>query len=222
MAAPSYLPWLFENDLSACQGRRYHPVSNADSKFSIIINQSCLISWHKIFDNSGSNCVKTFLQEIAHSKSIGFGSGAWEYLSITPKIPVHMFFVEVLKDDGLGETYSTHGRDYTCVQNISWKIIRAGILKRKWEDDIKVDLKEVRCEDMDWMYLAQVRSSGGILWLRNESLVLDKGDCFLPEAVAVWFTGNNLLCGIGSKIEMCAWTEPSCWRIWSGLRTREL
>jgi len=191
-------------------------------KFSIGRNQSCLIPCHKIFDNSGRNCVNTFLQETIHSKSIGFGSGAWECLSISPKNPVHMFFVEVLKEDGTGETYSMHGRDHKCVQNTSWKTKRTAIHKRKWKYDIKVDLKEVKCEDMDWIYLAHVRTSGGLLWLRNESLELDKGERFLPEAVTVRFTGNNLLCGIGSKIEMPAWTKPSCWRILSGMRMREL
>ena len=27
--------------------------------------------------------------------------------------------------------------------------------RRRWEDNIKVDLQEVGCEDMDWMDLAQ-------------------------------------------------------------------
>ena len=30
-----------------------------------------------------------------------------------------------------------------------------GRLRRRWEDNIKVDLQEVGCEDMDWMDLAQ-------------------------------------------------------------------
>jgi len=141
---------------------------------------------------------------------------------MSPKNPVRTFFMEILKENGTGETYSTHGRDDKCVQNISWKSIGTGIHKRKSKDYIEVDLKEVRCEDMDWIYLAQVRTSGGLLWLRNESLGLGKGECFLSEAVAVRFTGNNLLCGISSKIEMCAWTKPSCWRIWRGLRMTEL
>ena len=29
--------------------------------------------------------------------------------------------------------------------------------KRRWEDNIKVDLQEVRCGGMDWIELAQVR-----------------------------------------------------------------
>ena len=29
--------------------------------------------------------------------------------------------------------------------------------RRRWEDNIKVDLQEVRCENMDWIDLAQDR-----------------------------------------------------------------
>ena len=29
--------------------------------------------------------------------------------------------------------------------------------RRRWEDNIKVDIQEVRCEDMDWIDLAQDR-----------------------------------------------------------------
>lgn len=208
-------------DLIPRQGRRHRSVSNADSKFSIGRSKSCLISCHKIFDNSGRNWINTLLREITHSNSIRFGSGTWKCLSVSLKNPVHIF-LEVLKENGTGETYSTHGRDDKCVQNVSWKTIRAGIHRRKWKDDIKVDLQEVRCEDMDWIFLAQVRTSGGLLWLRNESLGLDKDECFLARAATVRSTGNNLLCGISSRIETCAWAKPSCWRIWSSLRMREL
>jgi hypothetical protein len=31
--------------------------------------------------------------------------------------------------------------------------------KRRWEDNIKMDLKKVRCEVMDWIELAQDRDS---------------------------------------------------------------
>ena len=33
----------------------------------------------------------------------------------------------------------------------------AGLLRRKWEDSIKMDLQEVGCEGMDWFELAQDR-----------------------------------------------------------------
>jgi hypothetical protein len=33
----------------------------------------------------------------------------------------------------------------------------------KWEDNIKIDLKEIGLYGVDWIYLAQVRTSGGLL-----------------------------------------------------------
>ena len=35
--------------------------------------------------------------------------------------------------------------------------IPLGILRRRWEDNIKMDLQEVRCRGMDWIELAQDR-----------------------------------------------------------------
>jgi hypothetical protein len=32
-----------------------------------------------------------------------------------------------------------------------------------WEDSIKMDIREVRLEDVDWIHLAQDRDCGGIL-----------------------------------------------------------
>jgi hypothetical protein len=34
---------------------------------------------------------------------------------------------------------------------------RLGRLRRRWEDNIKVDLQELKCGGMDWIELAQVR-----------------------------------------------------------------
>ena len=35
--------------------------------------------------------------------------------------------------------------------------------RRRWEDNIKMDLQEVRCGGMDWIELAQVRDRGRML-----------------------------------------------------------
>jgi len=35
--------------------------------------------------------------------------------------------------------------------------------RRRWEDNINMDLQEVRCGGMDWMQLAQDRAGGGHL-----------------------------------------------------------
>jgi hypothetical protein len=38
-----------------------------------------------------------------------------------------------------------------------------GTSRRRWEDNIKMDLQEVRCEGMDWIELAQDRESWHVL-----------------------------------------------------------
>ena len=35
--------------------------------------------------------------------------------------------------------------------------------RRRWEDNIKMDLQELGCEGVDWIELAQDRDSGGHL-----------------------------------------------------------
>ena len=37
--------------------------------------------------------------------------------------------------------------------------IELGRPNRRWEDNIKMDLQEVRCEGVDWIELAQKRDS---------------------------------------------------------------
>jgi len=34
---------------------------------------------------------------------------------------------------------------------------------RKWEDNIKMNFKEIYCEGMNWIYLAQERCNRGLL-----------------------------------------------------------
>jgi hypothetical protein len=38
----------------------------------------------------------------------------------------------------------------------------------RWEDDIKIDVKEIRWESMNWVNLAQTGTSSGLLWKANE------------------------------------------------------
>jgi hypothetical protein len=38
-----------------------------------------------------------------------------------------------------------------------------GISRRRWEDNIRTDLREMRWEGVDWMYLVRIGTSGGLL-----------------------------------------------------------
>jgi hypothetical protein len=39
-------------------------------------------------------------------------------------------------------------------------------LKRRWEDNIKMDIREIGWEGVNWIHLAQDSKSGGLLWTR--------------------------------------------------------
>jgi hypothetical protein len=41
-----------------------------------------------------------------------------------------------------------------------------GRLRRRWEDNIKMDLRKVGCGGADWIDLAQVGTGGGLLCIR--------------------------------------------------------
>jgi hypothetical protein len=38
-----------------------------------------------------------------------------------------------------------------------------GTPRHRWQDNIKMDLREIGLEGVDWVHLAQVRASGSIL-----------------------------------------------------------
>jgi hypothetical protein len=63
--------------------------------------------------------------------------------------------------------YNTHDRHEKCIQNFSLKPRREEIIrkhKRRWENDIKMNFKEIGYEDVDWVYLAQDRVQWRALW----------------------------------------------------------
>ena len=59
----------------------------------------------------------------------------------------------------MGGTCSTYGGEFYT--GFWWGNLRErdhfGRLRRRWEDNIKMDLQEVGCGDMDWIELAQGR-----------------------------------------------------------------
>jgi hypothetical protein len=60
----------------------------------------------------------------------------------------------------MGNPCSTHGRNEKCVQNFvakpEWRRT-LGRPKRRWEENIRKDLREVEWEGADWLNLAQYR-----------------------------------------------------------------
>jgi len=57
-------------------------------------------------------------------------------------------------------TCSTHGRDEIYVQHFSRETLGKRPLarsRRRWEDNIKIGVKEIGWKGVDWIYLAQKR-----------------------------------------------------------------
>jgi hypothetical protein len=77
------------------------------------------------------------------------------------------YFPEVaVKEDGMGRAYSTHGEKRNTyrilVGNPEGKP-PLGRPRRNWEDDIKMDLREIGWDYMDWIDLAQDRDHWQVL-----------------------------------------------------------
>jgi len=57
----------------------------------------------------------------------------------------------------MGKTCGTHWRDEKCIPYFGWQPEGKRPLRRprrRWEDDIRMDLKETGLGSTDWIYLA--------------------------------------------------------------------
>jgi len=60
----------------------------------------------------------------------------------------------------MGWEYGTHGRGEECIQYLvgrpecKWPLGKA---RRRWEDNIRKDLRDIVWEGVDWMHLTQNR-----------------------------------------------------------------
>jgi hypothetical protein len=65
-----------------------------------------------------------------------------------------------IKDNEVGRTCGTHGREEECVQGFDGKATRKeplGRARHRWEDGMRMVLKEIGCGSVDWIQLAQDR-----------------------------------------------------------------
>jgi hypothetical protein len=65
----------------------------------------------------------------------------------------------------MGGACGAHGGGEGCIQYFGWEAWRRplGRPRRRWEDNIKMDLGEIGFGDMDLIHLAQDRDCGGLL-----------------------------------------------------------
>jgi hypothetical protein len=68
--------------------------------------------------------------------------------------------------DKKDRAFSMHGRDEKSVQK---SVGKPGKLTKRWEDNIKIDLKETGCKDLDWIHLAQ----GRVQWQAFVNVVMN-------------------------------------------------
>jgi len=60
----------------------------------------------------------------------------------------------------MGRICSMHGSSMRCLQYFGWKTWRERPLGRprcRWEDNIRMDLRNIGWEGVDWIHLAQDR-----------------------------------------------------------------
>jgi hypothetical protein len=68
--------------------------------------------------------------------------------------------------------------------------ILLGIFRCRWEDSIKMDCKEIRCEDSEWIQLAQYRFQ----WLTAVNIVMN-----------VWFKKRLKICLSARRTFSCSY-----------------
>jgi hypothetical protein len=78
-----------------------------------------------------------------------------------------------------------------------------GIPRRRWEDNIQIDLQEVGCGGMDWLKLAQDRDSWRALLHAVMSLrIPQNAGNFLISCKPVSFSRRTLLHGVRKPVSM--------------------
>jgi hypothetical protein len=65
-----------------------------------------------------------------------------------------------------------HGGGETCLQGFGWESLREGTLGRhrcRWEDNIKMEVREIGIDGVNWIQLAQDR----VQWRAFVSMVMN-------------------------------------------------
>jgi hypothetical protein len=76
------------------------------------------------------------------------------------------YYGDEIKEDTMGGTCSTHGDMRNAYKilvgepEVKWPV---GRLRHRWEDNIRMDLREIVWQVVEWMLMAQYRTCGGFL-----------------------------------------------------------
>ena len=77
-----------------------------------------------------------------------------------------ILFSDKIEKNEMGGACSAFGGEVRCIQNVGRETSRKKQIRRprrRWEDNIKMDLQEMECGGMDWIELAEDRDSWGAL-----------------------------------------------------------
>jgi hypothetical protein len=71
-----------------------------------------------------------------------------------------------LVKDKMGGSCSSHGTDEKCTRNFGRKTLKT---RRRWKDNIRIDISEIVWKRFELIHLAQVREIGGefLDWLSD-------------------------------------------------------
>jgi hypothetical protein len=82
---------------------------------------------------------------------------------VTGRTELERLVIISLKENEIGEACSTYARDEKFIQHLVRIPGRKAPIERPWENDIKVDLKEMRCENIAFTMCFRLSSSGRLL-----------------------------------------------------------
>jgi hypothetical protein len=74
--------------------------------------------------------------------------------------------IRQIKENEVGGTCGTHGRGQKSAQGFDGKARRKeplGRPRRRWEDGIRINLREIGCGSVDWIQLAKDRDRWRVL-----------------------------------------------------------
>jgi hypothetical protein len=100
------------------------------------------------------------------------------YLYSSPNI------VRVIQNNKMGGACGTYGGQKTCIHGFGGETRgkrQLGRTRRRWENNIKMDLQEVGWGGMDWIDLTQDRESWRALVNAVRKLTIKCGEFLLPE-----------------------------------------
>jgi hypothetical protein len=95
----------------------------------------------------------------------------------------------------MGGTFSRRGRDKKCIQTLVGKFggnRQLGRPRRRWEDDIIMDLMEIRWRVVDWIHIAQVND----LWCAVVNTVMNLWFTQIAEKHELQLASQEGLCSM--------------------------